>query len=148
MIIVHIHHTFYPVTGGLERDVQRLAEAQAMLGHKVHVVTSTYGAGGRPREERSGGVYVHRVKALKLHYPDLTMPLNVPRDILMRAGIVHIHSQNSYFNMRIAEEAKKAGVPVAVHFMAVDVLYDHPNSAIRMFGIALKTHIMKINERY
>jgi len=134
MIVVHVNHTFYPVIGGLERAVQRLAEAQARLGHEVHVVTSTYGACGRPREERIGNAYVHRVKALKLGYPDLTVPLEVPRDVLKRADVVHIHSQNSYFNVRIAEEAKKVGVPVAVHFMAVDALRTHPNFVKRWLG--------------
>jgi len=143
MIVVHVHHTFYPVTGGLERAVQRLAEAQAKLGHEVHVVTSAYGARGRLSEERIGDVYIHRVKALMLHYPDLTMPLEVPRDILMRAGIVHIHSQNSYFNVRIAEEARRIGVPVATHFMAVDALYDHPNPAVRMLGPLYARYVLK-----
>jgi len=136
MIIVHVHHTFYPVIGGLEHAVQRLAEAQARLGHEVHVVTSTYGAGGRPRKERVGDIYVHRVRALKLHYPDLTMPLEIPRDILMRTDIVHIHSQNSFFNARIAEEAKRIGIPVAVHFMAVEALRTHPSFAKRWLGYA------------
>jgi len=134
MIVVHVNHTFYPVIGGLERAIQRLAEAQAGLGHEVHVVTSTYGADRRPREERIGGVYVHRVKALKLRYPDLTVPLEVPRDVLKRADVVHVHSQNSYFNVRIAEKAKKVGAPVAVHFMAVDALRTHPNFAKRWLG--------------
>jgi len=134
MIIVHVSTFYYPSLGGLERVVQKLAEAQAELGHEVHVVTSTCGAGGRPREERVGGVYVHRVKALKPHYPDLTAPLEVPRDVLKRTDIVHVHSQNSYFNVRIAEEAKRAGVPVAVHFMAVDALRTHPNFAKRWLG--------------
>jgi len=134
MYLVHASNFYYPVLGGIERVVQRLAEAQAALGHEVHVVTSTYGAGGRPREERIGGVYVHRVKALKLHYPDLTVPLEIPRDVLKRADIVHIHSQNSYFNMRIAREARRIGVPVAVHFMAVDALLTHTNITKRELG--------------
>jgi len=143
MIIVHVHHTLYPVIGGLERAVQKLAETQAGLGHEVRIITSTYGAGGRPREERVGGVYVHKVKALKLHYPDLMVPLEIPRDVLRRADIVHIHSQNSYFNVRIAEEAKKVGVPVAVHFMAVDALYDHPYPAVRMLGPLYAKYVLK-----
>jgi len=143
MLIVHVSTYYYPSLGGLERAVQKLAEAQARLGHEVHVVTSTYGAGGRPREERIGDIYVHRVRALKLHYPDLTMPLEIPRDILMRADIIHIHSQNSYFNVRLAEEAKRIGIPVAVHFMAVDALYDHPNPAVRMLSPLYAKYVLK-----
>jgi len=143
MIIVHIHHTFYPVIGGLERAVQKLAETQAKMGHEVHVITSTYGASGRPKEERAGDIYVHRVKSLKLYYPDLTMPLEVPRGVLKRADIIHIHSQNSYFNVKIAEEAKRAGIPVAVHFMAIDALYDHPNLAVKTFGPYYAGYVLK-----
>jgi len=134
MIVVHVHHTFYPVIGGLERAVQKLAEAQTELGHEVHVVTSTHGASGRPREERVGDVYVHRVKALKFYYPDLTVPLEVPEDVLKRADIVHIHSHHSYFNVKIAEIAKRIGRPVATHFMAVDTIHDHPNRIVRLLG--------------
>jgi len=134
MIIVHVHHTFYPVIGGLERAVQKLAEAQARLGHEIHVVTGVYGASGRPRKELIGDVYVHRMRTLKLHYTDLSVPLEVPIDILKKADIVHIHSHSSYFNIRIAEIAKRIGKPVATHFMAVDTIHDHPNSIVRLLG--------------
>ncbi|MCX8137678.1 glycosyltransferase [Pyrobaculum aerophilum] len=49
MKIVHVHHHYWPVVGGLENAVKALAEEQARLGHEVHVVTSAYGAEGRPR---------------------------------------------------------------------------------------------------
>ena len=143
MIIVHVHHTFYPVIGGLERVVQKLAETQVKLGHEVHVVTSTHGAGGRPREERIGDIYVHRVKALKLYYPDLTVPLEVPRDVLKRADVVHIHSHNSYFNIKVAEKAKRTGLLIAVHFMAVDALRSHPNFIVKLLGSYYAKYILK-----
>ena len=143
MIIVHVHHTFYPVIGGLERVVQRLAEAQAELGHEVHVVTSTYGASERPREEQIRDVHVHRVKALKLHYSDLAVPLEVPREVLKSADIVHIHSHNSYFNIKIAESAKRIGTPTAIHFMAVDALRDHPNLIVRFLGSYYAKYTLK-----
>jgi len=58
MIIIHIVTQYYPVIGGIERVVQRIAEEQAKLGHEVHVITSRYGAKGRPKEEIINGVYV------------------------------------------------------------------------------------------
>ena len=51
MRIVHIFHNYYPVLGGMERAIQRLAEEQVRIGHEIHVVTSAHGAEGRPREE-------------------------------------------------------------------------------------------------
>jgi len=135
MRIVHVHHTFYPVIGGMERVVQKLAEEQAKLGHEVHVVMSMYGAEGRPREELMNGVYVHRVKACKLGYPDVMIPMEYPDSILRDADVVHIHSQNSFFNMKMAKRAKRYGVQVVIHFVAVDALATHPNPIKRMLGL-------------
>ena len=66
MRTVHVWHHYRPVVSGLENVVKSLAEGMAKLGHEVHVVTSTYGAKGRPREEVMKDVYVHRVKAVRL----------------------------------------------------------------------------------
>jgi glycosyltransferase involved in cell wall biosynthesis len=106
----------------------------AKLGHEVHVITSTHGAEGRPREEEINGVHIHRVKSIRLSYPDLTYPLEYPIDVLKNADIVHGHSQNSLFTVKMTEKAKKLGAKTAMHFMAVDVLNDHPNPLIRLLG--------------
>ena len=50
MKIIHIHHNYWPMVGGLENVVKALAEGMAKLGHEVHVITSTHSAEGRPRE--------------------------------------------------------------------------------------------------
>ena len=134
MKIIHVHHHYWPVVGGLENVVKALAEGMAKLGHEVHVVTSTYGAGSRPREEVINGVHIHRVKSIRLGYPDLTYPLEVPRGILRNTDVVHGHSQNSLFTVKMIEEAKKLGVKIVMHFMAVDSLKDHPNALIRLLG--------------
>jgi len=136
MNIVHVHHTFYPVLGGLERVVQRLAEEQARLGHEVHVITSTYGAYDKPREELLNSIYIHRIKAWKLGYLDTMLPKEkeIPKEVLKQADVVHIHSQNSLFNVRIAERAKYYGTKVVVCFMAVDALLTHPNPLKRVLS--------------
>jgi len=112
--------------------IKALAEGMAKLGHEVHVVTSTYGAGSRPKEEVIDSVYVHRVKAVRLRYPDLTYPLEYPVSILKKADVVHGHTQNSLFTAKMVEEAKKSGVKTVMHFMAVDAFNDHPNPLIRL----------------
>ena len=134
MKIVHISHHYWPVIGGIENVVKALAEDMARLGHEVHVITSRYGAGDRPREEVINGVYVHRVKSIRFRYPDLTYPIEIPRNILRDADIVHGHSQNSLFTVRVVEEAKRLGAKTVMHFMAVNALRDHPNALIRLLG--------------
>jgi len=134
MRIVHVHHTFYPVIGGMERVVQKLAEEQAKLDHEVHVVASTYGAEDRPKEEEVNGVYIHRIKAVRLRYPDLTIPRETPKDVLKGADVVHGHSQNSLFTVNVLEKAKKHGVKTVIHFMAVNAFKDHPNPVIRLLA--------------
>ncbi|NAZ35070.1 MAG: glycosyltransferase [Pyrobaculum sp.] len=134
MRIVHIIHHYWPFVGGIENVVKALAEGMARLGHEVHVVASTYGAKGRPREEVVNGVHVHRVRSVRLGYPDLTYPLDYPSDLLKSADVVHGHSQNSLFTVKIIERAKRLGVKTVVHFMAVDALNDHPNMLIRWLG--------------
>jgi glycosyltransferase involved in cell wall biosynthesis len=134
MRIVHIHHHYWPVVGGIENVVKALAEGMVKLGHEVHVVASRYGAEGRPREEVVNGVHVHRVGSVRLGYPDLTYPLEYPIDLLKSADIVHGHSQNSLFTVKMIEKAKELGVKTVTHFMAVDALSDHPNSLVRLLG--------------
>ena len=142
MKIVHVCHHYWPVIGGIENVVKALAESMAKLGHEVHVVTSTYGAEDRPREEMINGVYVHRVKAVRLRHPDLTYPLEYPINILRNADVVHGHSQNSLFTAKIVEKAKKLGVKTVMHFMAVDALNDHPNPLIRLVAPRYSKHML------
>jgi len=80
------------------------------------------------------GVHVHRVRSVRLGYPDLTYPLDYPIDLLKNADVVHGHSQNSLFTVKIIEKAKELEVKTAMHLMAVDALSDHPNSLVRLLG--------------
>jgi glycosyltransferase involved in cell wall biosynthesis len=134
MKIVHVHHHYYPVIGGIERAIQSLAEELAKIGHEVHVITSRFGAENRSKEEVINGVYVHRAKALRLRFPDLTYPLEYVEKVLRDADIVHGHSQNSLFTVKIIEKARSLGVKTAMKYMAVDALYDHPNYFVRLLG--------------
>jgi hypothetical protein len=62
----------------------------ASRGHEVHVVTSSYK--GRPAGEVVNGIHVHKVKSLRLSFPDLTYLLYVPRELLKSADVVHRHN--------------------------------------------------------
>ena len=134
MKIVHVHHHYWPVVGGLERSIESIAKELVKLGHDVHVITSMFGAEGRPREEVVDNVYIHRVEALRLHFPDLTIPLKVPREVLEKADVIICWNQNSYFTYRVCKDAKRLRKTLAVYFIGVDYLKHHYNPFIRVFG--------------
>lgn len=134
MKLIYVTRTFWPNVGGLENFVKALAENVAKLGHEVHVITSTIGAGDRPREEVMNNVHIHRIKSIKLHYLDICYPLDYPKDILKNVDVVHIFSQNSLFNIMMGDKAKKMGYKVCCHFLAINALFDHPNIIVRYLG--------------
>ncbi|MGC9113336.1 hypothetical protein [Acidilobus sp.] len=39
MRIVHMVHSYWPIVGGVEKVMRRVAEGIAPRGHKIHVVT-------------------------------------------------------------------------------------------------------------
>lgn len=133
MRITHVFHNYYPVLGGMERVVRRLAEEQVRMGYDVHVITSTIGVTG-PREDTVNGVHIHRVKAIQLHYADLVYPTDCPERVLKESDVVHVHSQNSLFNIAIAKVAKRIGKPLVIDFLALDYLNSHTNPLITFFG--------------
>jgi glycosyltransferase involved in cell wall biosynthesis len=141
--IVHVHHYYWPVIGGLERAVQSIAEELVKLGHEVHVITSRYDAMDGPGEEIVNNVFIHRVKAVRVNFPDLTYPLEYPEEVLKNADIVHGHTQNSLFVVKMIEKAKEIGVKTVMYFMAVDALHDHPNPLIRTLGPLYSRWILK-----
>jgi glycosyltransferase involved in cell wall biosynthesis len=118
----------------MEKAIQGLAENQVKIGHKVYVVTSLYGAGNRPSKEILNNVNIHRIKAWRLHYPDLTIPKEIPVELLKKADIVHVHGHNSLFCMKILSEAFKVKVKSACYFMALESFGDHPNMLIRLLA--------------
>jgi len=143
MKIVHTYHSYYPVIGGLEKVIQKLAEEQAKLGHEVHVITSYSSAKDSPAEGELNNVYVHRVKALRLYYPDLTIPRDFNESLLKGADVVHAHSQNSLFNIIIVKKAKSLRAKIVTYFLGVDYLRKHSNPIIRLLGYQYQKAITK-----
>jgi len=119
------------VTGGLELTVKHMAETQARLGHDVVVLTSNTCSFMPSVGESVNGVNVSRIKSLKLIYSDLTFPLERPD---LESDIVHLHSQNSLFCLRVAQYSKKKGTPRLYQFLGVGYLKDHPKWLIRCLG--------------
>jgi glycosyltransferase involved in cell wall biosynthesis len=61
MYIMHLTDFYHPIIGGLERNVETLAQEQIRLGHRVVVVTLQTGA--LPDEEVISGVRVIRIRS-------------------------------------------------------------------------------------
>lgn len=134
MKITHLFHHYAPVVGGMEKVVQNIAEEQAAMGHDVHVVTSLLRAEQETREEILNKVAIKRLNALRLHYPDLTYPLERADNVLRESDIVHAHTQKSLFNHLLAHRAKKLGTSVLMDFISVDYLETHRNIFVRYVG--------------
>jgi len=143
MIIVHVHHTYWPVIGGCETAIERISENLARLGHEVHVITSFHDAKNSTKHEEIDGIHVHRVKALTLVYPDLTIPREIPVDILRRADVIHGWSQNSLFTYIVSKRAKEFGKKIVTYFLGVDYLRYHFNPLIKIFGYKYQVWITR-----
>ena len=129
--IVHVTQHYYPNIGGIETVVRNIAEEQARQGDDVYVVTR----GANHLEETLNDVRIHRIRGVSIAgQPDLTVPLEIPVDVLKKAFIVHVHSHNSLFNLGIALKAKVLGTKIVTHFMAVDTLREHPSPVVRSLG--------------
>jgi glycosyltransferase involved in cell wall biosynthesis len=96
-----------------------------------------------PEEEIVNNVFIHRVKAMRVNFPDLTYPLEYPEKILKNVDIVHGHTQGSLFVVKMIEKAKEIGVKTFMYFMAIDALYDHPNLLVRSLGPFYSRWILK-----
>jgi glycosyltransferase involved in cell wall biosynthesis len=141
MKIVHVFHHYWPVVGGLENVVKALAEGMVRLGHEVHVVASRYGAEGKPREEVVNGVHVHRVRSVRLGYPDLTYPLDYLTEVLKDADVVQAYSQNSLFTHMLAKKGKRLGKTTSIYYLGVDYLRMHRNPIIRTIGYRYEKYV-------
>jgi glycogen synthase len=117
MEIVHVHHHYWPIVGRLENVVRALAEGMAKQGHEVYVMTSTYGAKEKSREEIINGVHMRRAKSMRLSYPDLTYPLEYPMSILKDTDIVQAYSQNSFFTYTIAKRSRRTALVITMSLL-------------------------------
>jgi glycosyltransferase involved in cell wall biosynthesis len=141
MKIVHVFHNYWPVIGGLENVVKALAEGMAKLGHEVHVITSNHGTTNKTSEEEINGVHVHRIRSMRLSYPDLTYPLDYPTEVLKDADIVQAYSQNSLFTYMLAKKNKELGKTTSIYYLGVDYLRMHHNPIIRTIGYRYEKYV-------
>lgn len=120
--------------------VKHLAETQVRLGHDVMVLTSDACSSAQSGCENINGVEVHRIESLRFSYSDLTFPLKTPN---FDSDVMHLHSQNSLFCLRVAQQGAKKGDPTVYQFLGVDYLKDHPKRLIRLFGSRYQEWVQK-----
>ena len=119
MRIVHVTPFYYPVIGGVEEVVKRIAEHIASRGYDIHVVTYNRlrrgGEGSLPREENIGGVHVIRLK------PDVvwshgTYSSELPEALRkLRPDVVHVHAWRHPHVFQVAKLREKLGFRAVLH---------------------------------
>jgi glycosyltransferase involved in cell wall biosynthesis len=107
MRVAHVVASYHPRVGGVETHVRRIAEACAVAGDKVTVLT--HAAGTAPVMEDAGAVRVLRFPETvrSVRYP-LSLPLF--RYLVSHAGefeVVHAHS----YHTLVGQAAVRSGLP-------------------------------------
>jgi glycosyltransferase involved in cell wall biosynthesis len=134
MNIVYVSTLYFPFLGGIEVAVQKVAESLIKLGYNVSVLTSNQYAMGRSKMELLNNVRVIRVRALRLHYPYLTIPVEDVSGLMKKADVVHGWGHTYYFVYSVLANAKKLDRFTVTYFIGVDYLMHHHNPLIRFVG--------------
>jgi len=132
MRIVHVSPLYYPVIGGVEEVVKRIAEYMASKGNDVHVITynrlRTGGKGTLPRRETINNVHVLRIEPNVIwSYGSYSSELpQVLREL--KPDIVHVHVWRHPHIFQIAKLRKR------LHFKAI--LHTHaPFHRLNQLGV-------------
>jgi glycosyltransferase involved in cell wall biosynthesis len=119
MRIVHVAPFYYPVVGGVEEVVRRIAEYMASKGHDVYVLTyNRLRVGGElslPQNDIINGVRVIRVK------PDFiwssgTYSSEVPNVLeRLKPDLVHVHAWRHPHVFQVAKIRRKLKFKAVIH---------------------------------
>jgi glycosyltransferase involved in cell wall biosynthesis len=124
--ILHVTDCFLPRLGGIERQVQALAEHQHRAGHDVSVVTAVGGTGATgldaSADDEALPFTVHRPAARRRSEWTSTRALAQGRAVVRDGGFDVVHAHLSVWSPLAAacvEAACAAGVPAAVTLHSV-----------------------------
>lgn len=113
--VVQVTPYYPPHLGGVEVAVQIIATSLAAT-RPVQVLTSTCGAKGSPRVERSGGLTVRRLRCAEIANTPIA-PALIPRLLrLGRDAVVHVHVAQAYLPEVVWITAKLRRRPFIAHF--------------------------------
>ncbi len=145
MKVLQVSTYFLPVIGGLENVVHNLSKALLNRGHEVHVLASNLTLTQEKidvERETIDGLSVLRIPCKKLRY-GLEYPNSLDRSLFEGFDVVHLHAHLSPFYLSAARRAKEAGIPVLLHFMAIDGVRTHRNPGVKFFGSLFESYSMK-----
>jgi rhamnosyl/mannosyltransferase len=94
MKIVHIYKDYYPVLGGIENHIRRLAEAQSAAGHAVTVLVTDPVVGNRSSISQMNGVRLAR-EARQINVQSAPISLQFAGAVRREtngADIAHLHA--------------------------------------------------------
>jgi len=122
MRIVHVTPFYYPVIGGVEEVVRRIAEYMASKGHDVYVLTyNRLRVGGKhslPRNDTIGNVKVVRVKP-NFTWSHGTYSSEVPRILEeLKPDLVHVHVWRHPHVFQVVKLKEKLKFKTVIHMHA------------------------------
>lgn len=113
--VIQVTPYYPPHLGGVEVAAQTIAEALAAT-RPVEVLTSTVGAGDRPRVERSGQLTVRRLRSLELANTPVAPALGWHLLRQRRDCIVHVHIAQALTPEIVWLTSRLRGRPFIAHF--------------------------------
>jgi glycosyltransferase involved in cell wall biosynthesis len=113
--VIQVTPYYPPHLGGVEVAAQTIAEALAAT-RPVEVLTSTVGAGDRPRVERSGQLTVRRLRSLELANTPIAPALGWHLLRQRRDCIVHVHIAQALTPEVVWLTSRLRGRPFIAHF--------------------------------
>ena len=120
--------------------MNRLGTWQAKFGNEVHVLT-----GSINEDLRNDDVLkVHRLPIIHAPgYRELSIPLNIPNELLRRADVIQGYNQNSLFTYVIERKAYEYGKPIITYLIAVDYLRNHYSPLMRLLGSRYQAYLTR-----
>lgn len=113
--VIQVTPYYPPHLGGVEVAAQTIAESLAAT-RPVEVLTSTVGAGGRPRVERSGQLTVRRLRSIELANTPIAPALGWHLLRQRRDCIVHVHIAQALTPEVVWLTSRLRGRPFIAHF--------------------------------
>ncbi len=111
--------------------MNRLGIWQVRYGNDVHVLTGIVNKGFKGNDV----LRVHRVPIIHVPgYREVSVPLNLPNELLRSADVIQGYNQNSLFTYVVGKRAYEYGKPIITYLIAVDYLRKHFNPLIRTLG--------------